>query len=150
MNEGYVYAGTLEVEELERIIKELFSEEGAFYIKEEIDDYQIYEGLPEHGEIPKKGRIFSDKGEVRWEERNDGKLGVLILAEEALETLPIGIAEVNGDWAVERNKIYLVPPGMGHISPKFDDYPKGARRMAVCFYKEKGKNVFISPRRFEK
>ena len=150
MNEGHVYSGALEVEVLGKIINELFSEGDAFYIKEKIDDYQIYERLPEHGEMLEKGQVFSDNGEVRWEERNDGKLDVLILTGEAVETLPQGITEVKGGWTVEPNKIYLVPPAMGHISPKFDDYPKDAKMIVVSFYKEMGKNIFISPRRFEK
>lgn len=150
MKEEHVYSGALEVEALEKFIRGLFSKEDAYCIKEKIDDYQIYERLPEHEEMLEKGRVFSDNGEVRWEERNDGKLDVLILTGEAVETLPQGITEVKGGWTVERNKIYLVPPAMGHISPKFDDYPKDAKKLVVSVYKEMGKIIFISPRRFEK
>ncbi len=143
---GYVYFGIAEIELIEKFIKEFFSGNEIFYIKETIDAYK-----PSHElEISKKGRAFSDKGEVRWEEK-DGGYNTLILTESRLENIPAGISEVNGNWMVEPNmKFYLVPITMGHISPSFKQYPKDTKHIIASIYKRNGISTFISSRRFEK
>ncbi|VVB88736.1 Uncharacterised protein [uncultured archaeon] len=143
---GYIYFGTVKIELLEKFMKEFFCEDEIFYIKETIDSYKLSPKL----EISIKGRAFSNKGEVRWEEK-EGAYNTLILTEDKLENIPAGISEVNDNWIVEHDmKFHLVPLQMGHISPNFKEYPNGAEYIRASIYKRNGISSFISPRRFEK
>lgn len=147
MSSGYAYSGVLDVSTLKNFLKDFFTGDEIFHIKEEIDSYLPDVGLPDG--ISPKGRVFSDSGEARWEEK-DNKYNVLVLTENKIENLPYGFFEAGGNWDVEANKkVYLAPLNMGCISPKFNEYPKDAKYLMVCFYKKDGRNVFISPRRFE-
>jgi hypothetical protein len=148
MRNGYVYFGFVSAESLKRFIEDFFSGD-TFYIKETIDEYKPIFKF----EIIKKGRAFSDKGEVRWEEK-DGGYNILILTEDKLENIPATISEVTDSWMVEPDmKFYLViidPIPMGHISPNFKQYPNDAKYIITSIYKRNGISTFISPRRFEK
>ena len=88
---------------------------------------------------------------MRWERGNNGVIDVLILTENKIEILPTGM-EVKGKWTIEPNrKVYLAQPTkMRQISPGFEKYPNDAEYLMVSYYKERGKNVFISPRGFKK
>lgn len=141
---GYVYFGIMEIGSLKKFIEEFFSGNEIFYIKETINEYK-----PSH-EFEIRGRAFSDKGEVRWEEK-DGGYNTLILTDSRIENIPAGISEVGGNWMVEPNmKFYLVPITMGHISPSFKQYPNDAEYIIASIYKRNGISTFISSRRFEK
>ncbi|MCG2738569.1 MAG: hypothetical protein L6265_06920 [Thermoplasmatales archaeon] len=144
MINGYVYSGILSMESLGKFIKEFFSGNETFYIKEVINEYK-----PTEPEIFKKGRVFSEKGEVRWEEKN-GWYHALILIENRLANLPDGISEIDEDWLVENMKLHLVNLQMRHISPCFKQYPKDAEYIETSVYKRSGVPTFISPRSFVK
>lgn len=149
MDSGYVYSGILDLDSLKDLFKEINTENPLFYIKEAIDDYQISEKLPDV-KIPRNGSVFSDKGEIRWDEK-EGMYHVLVLTEEEIKKIPNNLLKIEGNWRIKKNKkLFLVPLKMGHISPNFKHYPYDAKYLFVCYYLNNEKNYFISPRRFEK
>lgn len=148
---GFVYSGRLNKESLLKFISDFFAPEKSFYILQEIDVYEPKEGLPSDN-IGKKGQIFSEEGEVRWEEKN-GKYSVVVLSEHEIATIPAEIIPVNGDWTIEKNEeLYLTSPNASHVSPNFKKYPKQINdtspKLAASFYYRNGIATFVSPRGF--
>lgn len=147
---GFVYSGRVDKEPLLKFINDFFIAEKSFYIQQEIETYEIEEGLPT-GNISKKGQIFSEKGEVRWDEKN-GKYHVVILSEHEVSNIPDEIIPTDGNWRIEEKHLYLTSPNASHISPNFEKYPKQASdsmRLVAYFYYKDDIVTFVSPRRFE-
>jgi hypothetical protein len=146
---GFVYTGRLNKESLLKLVSDFFAKEESFHIRQEIDIYEPKEGLPL--DIARKGQVFSERGEVRWEEKN-GKYFVVILSEHEVATIPVEIAPVNGSWTIEKKELYLTSPSAPHISPSFEKYPKQINdtvpRLLASFYYKDGIATFVSPRRF--
>jgi len=144
---GFVYSGYLDKESLMRLIEEFFRDESAFHISQDIISYKPEEGLP--SEIPHRGQVFSEKGEMRWE--GDGKYLVVLLSESEFATGEL--APLGGGWSVEEKKVYLTPPDAPHVSPKFKKYPtqvnNNVPKLVVHVYYRDSVATFVSPRRFE-
>jgi hypothetical protein len=144
---GFVYTGKLDEKALVKLMEEIF-ENKCFYICQEIDRYELGEGLPE--EICSEGRAFSDEGEVRWE-KNGEEYHVVLLVEKQISKIPPGLIQDNREWTLEEKlgEVYLVNLGSSQISPKFSKYPKNAEKLSTKIYLKKNVPTFISLRGFK-
>ncbi|WEU40285.1 MAG: hypothetical protein OdinLCB4_007405 [Candidatus Odinarchaeum yellowstonii] len=96
MNKGYVYSGLIRLEELKKIINELFKDQNTYYTGYNLESYKISSGLPD--EIFESCQVFSEEAELRWE-RTDNLYRVTLLAVK-----PVSIKElklVEGEWLIE-------------------------------------------------
>lgn len=144
---GYVYTGKMNEKALMTFMGEFFGNE-CFNICQEIDRYEFDIGLPR--KICSEGRVFSDKGEIKWEKLGDD-YSVILLVEKQVPNIPPELVSNGREWTVQEKlkEVYLVNLDSSQISPKFSKYPKNAEKLKVRIYLDKNVPKFTSLRGLE-
>jgi hypothetical protein len=138
MKPGFVYAGTLGVIELQRLLEHLQDGVWLSWDLAEIGFERTLRG---------SGAAFNRRCEIRWERTGENGFRVLVLSDERLEGMPL--PEAGREWSVEETAVYLVPLDSPQYNPPFHRYPcidlpKG--KLRSCIFYQGGMARFVSAR----
>jgi hypothetical protein len=137
---GFIYKGCLDEADLRELVSQIFEDVAVFYIIEALDDYCPGSGLPD--DFKRKGRLFAEAAELRYERTGDIFVCLLLTESEMPFHAGSTFVSVPGDWEAIEAEQMLVSPSAQHVKPLFTDYPGGARRVSVCVYHEQGISRF--------
>ncbi len=143
---GFVYAGLLTEEELNRL-------KGRLGLTTQLS-WDLAR-LDFSSELRESGSAFNERAELRWRLKGD-RYRVLLLSDSDVqgEIDGFGLEAVPGPWEAEE----LAPPTRlidlksPQFHPSFEEYPglgTGPGALRCCVFSREGKAVFLSPRRLE-
>lgn len=135
---GFVYSGTLTASELQALRQRLGLSAQLSWDLARLDF---------SAELRDAGAAFSLTRELRWIRQDAERFHVLLLADDATESLPL--ERVSGEWTTKESTIQLVDLDSSQFAPQFQVYPSAnspkARLRCRVFYRD-GVAMFISPR----
>lgn len=135
---GYVYSGTLTAAELQDLQKRLSLSTQLSCDLARLD----FSADPRDA-----GTAFRSTCELRWRRQDAERFHVLLLADDAMEALPL--ESVSGEWETKEVTTQLVDLESRQFAPQFRVYPivnsPKARLRCRVFYRD-GVAMFISPR----
>lgn len=145
MSRGFIYGGKLKDDQLRKLVIAFFNKGEIFNIVEDLDYYKPDKGIPSN--FKRKGRVFSEQGEIRWKQTGR-EFQVLLLSEKETNQPELKLKSEN--WKVEETRRRLQALNASHINPSFDQYPLEAKELLAFHYKKNGMVLQTRFRRFTK
>lgn len=136
--QGFVYTGTLNAEQLQRLLERLNS---AVWLGWDLADINFDRSLRDGG------TAFNARCEIRWQRIGNDAFRAWVLSDESVEAAPL--TKVDGEWRTEETTTRLAPLDASQFNPPFDRYPVAhsakARLRCRVFFLD-GMAVFVSAR----
>ncbi len=139
---GYVYTFVGGASALARVAREHLGERVWHWVANPAH-LDVQAGYPE--DWKDQGAVFNEKGELRWQQ--EGEYRALLLTENPVE----GLTPLEGDWTVEKQRLFLQDLEATKVHPQFSKYPTDSPRgyITARLYKRDGMAVYLSLRTFE-
>jgi hypothetical protein len=141
---GFVYKGQMHTARLYELAERVLAEP-SFYLTEDLDDYRPGIGVP--SDLKRKGRLFSENAELRYERADDGFACFLLTENSSFSPQP-PLTRLPGEWEVVGREQLLVDAHAPYVKPQFSTYPNSAKRVSVYVYSQQGISRFTRLRRF--
>lgn len=136
--QGFVYTGTLNAEQLQRLLERL---DNAVWLSWDLANIDFDQNLRDNG------TAFNARCEIHWQRASKDAFRVRVLSDEPIEVAPL--VKIDGEWRTEEMTIRALQLDEFQFSPLFDRYPvtysPRARLRCRIFFLD-GMAVFVSAR----